>query len=145
MTKIFIQNVIGSRFDAQSLKDCSDTLVCSYGWASSKGQQEIEYSVDCFSIPKDKLDDMLKDMPYVTEKVTVAFHNEQVFDNNGKPTAEPCTLHDYNIGKFGELNLFFRVHGNGDGLFKVKFPIDAISTDDLKAFKAGSQWFVKIN
>jgi len=146
MTKlIFTQNVIGSRFNVQPSNENTDKLVCTYGWTSAKGQQEIEYSVEHTDIPKDNLEAKLAGMPYVTEELTTTFYSEQIYDNDGEPAAEPCILHDFNIGKFDELNLFFRVHGNADEIFRVKFPIDPISKDTAKAIKAGSQWFVRID
>jgi len=73
----------------------------------------------------------------------IEFYDRPPLNEEGKLTAEPCILHDYNIGKFGELNLCFRINNFNTEVFRVKVPIDALKEEDLKKIIAGSKWFVK--
>lgn len=142
MSFCFKQQIIGSHFDYQKV-DKKNELRCSYGWASSRGQQETEYSVDSIFINKKDLDAWIDNMPYVTQDITIEFYDKPPLNEEGKLTAEPCVLHDYNIGKFGELNLCFRINNFNTEVFRVKVPIDALKEEDLKKIIAGSKWFVK--
>ena len=124
--------------------DKKDELRCSYGWASSKGQQEIEYSVDSIFIDKKDLDAWVDNMPYVTQDITTEFYDKPPLNEEGKLTAEPCILHDYNIGKFGELNLCFRINNFNTEVFRVKVPIDALKEEDLKKLSQVQNGLLKL-
>lgn len=136
----FCQAVIGSYFDS---KEDREKRVCDYGWTSSKGQSSISYSVYKHECSVKECEERKNDMPFVTQEMSTSFSTKQIFDSNDEPTYEPCVLHDFNIGKYGELNMFFHVCENEK--FEVTVPIDALKPDELTHIKAGARWFIKMS
>lgn len=145
MELTFTQEVIGSYFNSVTKTLATPPYkktTCDYGWTTTKGQQSISYSVKEHECSLSEASTRRRDMPYVTQEMTTKFSTEQVSDPDGKPTYEPCVLHDFNIGKFGELSMFFHIYENEK--FEVTVPIDALNGEQLKYIKAGSSWFIKM-
>lgn len=139
----FCQEVIGSYFHDDKSEKSEGKTRCEFGWTTSKGQQGISYSVDSIETDNDNVVHLREQMPYVTEEMEFVFSTEQVNDKDGKPLYEPCVLHDYNIGKFGELSVDFRICDVER--FEVRFPVDMLKPDEVKEIKAGSKWYVGMN
>ena len=139
----FCQEVIGSYFHDDKSEKSDGKTRCEFGWTTSKGQQGISYSVDSIETDNDNVVHLREQMPYVTEEMEFVFSTEQVNDKDGKPLYEPCVLHDYNIGKFGELSVDFRICDVE--CFEVRFPVDMLKPDEVKEIKAGSKWYVGMN
>lgn len=136
----FYQTVVGSYFNAdrnwKSTKTSEDFL-CNFGWTTTKGQQSIEYKVTDFACTEKFAEDQRELMPYVTQGVITKFSTKKENED-----FKPCILHDYNIGKFGELSLYFRILDTTK--IDVTVPVDALKVEELKCIKAGSVWYTNL-
>lgn len=138
----FCQEVIGSYFHEDKSEKSEGKSRCEFGWTTSKGQQGISYSVNSIEIDNDKVVHLREQMPYVTEEMEFVFSTEQTHDKDGKPLHEPCVLHDYNIGKFGEISIYFHICNTER--FEVRFPVDMLKSDEVREIKAGSKWYISM-
>lgn len=136
----FYQTVVGSYFNADRNWKCTKTseeFLCNFGWTTTKGQQSIAYSATDLACTEKFAEEQRENMPYVTQGVLTKFSTEKENED-----FKPCVLHDYNIGKFGELGLYFRILDTTK--IDVTVPVDALKAEELKHIKAGSAWYINL-